>query len=827
MVLLLVLAGQALGNALAGSGFLHGAFGWRDAILAGFALCAAAYVWLQRDAVKHFFRSMHTGVVLVGLSAIAVASGVLVPQIEGFEDPDERVPSVSDLPRDAFGTYLAAPRREADQYAAKLAQDHPALAALSNEQVARAKEYRRQLETFQFAEAYFLHHLLHPYGLGRPETGVPEPVLQRLDRFGQRYGKEERDNQEKQIRQAFGGQPKSQAIEQFIQDHRAGLRTGFDVCTALHLNRAYKSHWFATLLFLLAIGVGLNTFRGAPRQWLTLRKAGWLTVHVGILVMLTGGFVSKLNTDRGLLELEVDGPPKDSYYAYFDRSKPTRMPFHVKLDRFGRKDWPTLQVGFKADDFKTRLPEYTLWPGREIGMDWVRDAGTDKERPNLLLRVKALAERAQLKPPRLWEAEQRDDPLAQGPVAEFEVRESGGDAAANAWPLYLVPGARGDQYFDPEWRWRLRTVYGDEPAAVERALRPEEPGYLGWIDIGIRTEGTIEPRRERLVLGRAIEVGEYTLTPVEATAHFQLDAAGKAEVRDGRPLKEQTPRNPAGWVKIEKRGAAAPERRLVLQAIDAETHASMQKNYAFASVALKLVWDVWGVDGPPRHVLQWGPNTPLKLVAEDGKARDFALGSALPFANDLVLKHVFHAVRVEKTIEFLAPHVEGPHFDPDFYATDPIGLDLEIVRAPGTSAEKSETVRFASTERSLADTWQSPDGEFSIAFYENAAAQPFEWRSVLSILEDDGQGGLRPVDIGPEYDREIRVNDYFFYRGYRFFQTNADAQRPKYSGIGVVFDPGIPIVLYGMYTIIVGTILAFLLRPIAEAYAKRVQEPRP
>ena len=83
---------------------------------------------------------------------------------------------------------------------------------------------------------------------------------------------------------------------------------------------------------------------------------------------------------------------------------------------------------------------------------------------------------------------------------------------------------------------------------------------------------------------------------------------------------------------------------------------------------------------------------------------------------------------------------------------------------------------------------------------------------------------MRQVDVGDEHEREIRVNDYFHYRGYRFFQTNANPKFPTYSGIGVVYDPGIPLVLYGMYPIIVGTILAFILRPIAEAYGKKRKE---
>ncbi|MBK7876564.1 MAG: hypothetical protein IPJ77_12585 [Planctomycetes bacterium] len=824
MILLLVVAGQVVGNVVGNSGFVHGDLGWRDAILVAFALCASAFTWLQREAVLRFFRSMHTGVALVALSLVAVALGVLVPQIDGFEDPEERVPSVADVPAVVLDEYLASPGRTADQMRGRTPADHPALAALTNEQVARVKGYRRHLDTFKFAEAYFLYHLLHPYGIGMPEAGLPPQVEEGLVRFGQRYGKEEQGNREKQMRQAIGGQPKSAAITQFTVDHHDGLRAFFDLSTALHWNRAYKSNWFAALLFLLATGVALNTFRGPPRAWLTLRKAGWLTVHVGILVMLAGGFVSKLKTNRGVLQLDLNEAPQDVYWGYFDPQKPTRMPFHVKLDRFARKDWPTLQVGFHADQFTSRLPEYTLWPGREIGIDWVRDEATGKDRPNLSFRVKALAERAHVGTPRFWEAERRDDAEGLGPLLELSVAQ-GGDGASTR-PVLLKPDSPNDLYADPAWTWRLRVVYGEGDEQIERQLVQEKPGYLGWLDIGILAQGHVEPRREPIALGDVLQVGDYTITVAEATADFRLDEQGKSEVRDSRPLAEQPPRNPGVWVTLKKRGGAETERRLVLQGLDAETHQALQGRYTYKEVGLKLAWDPWGIDGPPRYVLQFGPDAAPRLAGPDGKRTEIAVGAPIPLpgAERIALARLFHNARYEKTIEFLAPHVEGPHFDADFYATDPVGLELEIVQGPGTPGERRQTVRLASTDQGLSNLWQSVDGGFYVRFFENQAGFPFEWRSVLSIWQPDGQGELRQVDVGPEHDREIRVNDYFFHGGYRFFQTNADPERPTYSGIGVVYDPGIPIVLFGMYTIIVGTILAFLLRPIAEAYGKRRTE---
>src|SRR5262249_1923821 len=108
-----------------------------------------------------------------------------------------------------------------------------------------------------------------------------------------------------------------------------------------------------------------------------------------------------------------------------------------------------------------------------------------------------------------------------------------------------------------------------------------------------------------------------------------------------------------------------------------------------------------------------------------------------------------------------------------------------------------------------------------LRFYGNYKSLPFEWRSVLSIWKKDGDGKPYKADLGPERNREIRVNDYLYYEGYRFFQTNAIPELPTYSGIGVVYDPGIPVVLMGMYLTIVGAAIVFIVRPIVEGWRTR------
>ena len=113
MVLALVVAGQAVGVMLAGFGV--GGMQARDWIFCAFLASACWLCFLQRHAIWRFLRSVQVGVTLVALTTLAVIVGVLVPQIEGFEDPEQRV---------------------------------------------TAANYEDQYAAFRWAEGYFLYHVL-------------------------------------------------------------------------------------------------------------------------------------------------------------------------------------------------------------------------------------------------------------------------------------------------------------------------------------------------------------------------------------------------------------------------------------------------------------------------------------------------------------------------------------------------------------------------------------------------------------------------------------------------------------------------------------------
>lgn len=768
-------------------GALFTVMGVRDWVLAAFFVSAGAFLWLQRAAVLRFLRSMHAGVSMLSLATLAIFTGVLVPQIENFEDPEERVTQAN---------------------------------------------YERNFQAFAWAESYFFYHLLHPYGIDMPEADVPQEALASLERYGRVYGEEERDNREKMMRASFASGPKTDAIEAFMRRHDGALRAAFDVSTFLELNRAYKSDWFATLMILIFCAVAANTFRaGMSRKWFTQQKIGFFITHVGILTLLVGGLVSHLMTDRGILELYLGEEPKGVYNRHYRGDKFSRMPFELGLERFARKEWKALEVYALEEDFKSRPPRYTLWPGREVPLDWSAAGDGGDAQPRLLVRVKELHDHAVVGTPHVSEGPAEGGPGALPVVAlevpDTEARDAHPGSDPSRRTAYFSPVSGNQGYFDPENQFRL--VVGH--AVAPESLFPDEEGrVVGTLDVEVRTALEDHPIPVRVRLGETADLpGGWKIEFVDATSDLDVRETDRARLMAGStnrlPLEQQANRIKALWVDIHPPDGGAAERRLILEAIDPIEN-GLQEGYEHSDVIARLRWDRWVSPGPPRFALVWDADGAAVLLAEAGERTQPKPGErlALPGPTEVVLAGVYQNAQFEKNITFRdSPPLDPDGFDPSFYSRDPRGAVLEVVYEPGTEREESELVALASTELGRSNLWFTPDERFAFVFLENTEGFPFDWRSVLTVWKTDPDGRRYKVDAGSANEREIRVNDYFEYGGYRFFQTNAKAEDPSYSGIGVVYDPGIPVVLAGMYTIILGTVLAFLVRPILEARTKRAK----
>jgi hypothetical protein len=804
----------------------------RDGLTALLLVALAAYVFVWRELIARFFRSMHVGVMLVVFSVTAVTLGVLVPQIDGFEDPEQRVPLIADVDERVVDEYLQAPKHAGDDYTSPHPQDNPTLSGLPREQVVRLKGYRQQFDAFRWAESYFFYHLAHgmTYGAFMPEAQIPPQAVSGLERYERVYGREERRNREKTMEAAFASAPKTDEIEALMKRNYATLKRAFDVCTRLDLNRTYKSHWFSALLTLLGVSIAFNTFRGKPANWFSVQRIGFFVTHLGMMTMLVGGWISNVMTDRGILQLYLGEEPQDTYWQHYRSDKLQRMPFAVKLDHFARKEWKALQIEPFDKQFTSRPPRYTLWPGRTIALDYTQNQAGEWK-PQLELRVVELYDHARVDMPKVSEDPAAADPL---PVFELEVPTSERDRqlrerAGMTTPdgptrsLLLSPRLRDQGYFDPERRFRLVAAYDQDPAA----LFPPDDSSLGVLYV--ESLGSADPLSEPLEvrLGSTVELeGGYSIHFVDATTDFRVNVDKDDGSTHPEPLERQPDKFCAVWLDIKgPPSAEAPsgrtERRIVHEQVDAVEY-GLQDRYLHKSLVTKLAWSRWTSPGPPRFVLSWGEGREPELVAQDGSRTPAAAGAALALPGDskVVAKNYYRSAKFEKRLVFEDTVVRADGFDESFYSRDARGLALDVVSFPGTPQESVERIEMATTDTQQANIWITPDHRFALRFLENTDGFPFDWRSVLSIVERDANGAEFTVPLGSEKEREIRVNEYFKYRGYRFFQTNAEPQDPTYSGIGVVYDPGIPTVLAGMYTIILGTVLAFLVRPIVLARRK-------
>ncbi|HED67021.1 MAG TPA: hypothetical protein ENJ09_15875 [Planctomycetes bacterium] len=732
----------------------------------------------------------------------------------------------------------------------------------------------QQYEAFRWAEGYFIYHLMHLYGIGMPKAPLPPRVSAGLERFGEKYGREEEKNRRKQMTAVFTGREKLNEIGAFIHDHEDELWRAFQVATVLDLNRTYKSSWFATLLGLLGVSVFLSAYRGwrfetrrsaralvwavwvvvfllclrgfgalslpwapdmlglmaaffvgtwilgsgVPKKRVSLQKAGFFIVHNGLLVLLIGGATSKFTTERGILNLDSRDPtPKDVYYRFFDVHKKARLPFGVSLDRFGRKDWLALQVDFPNEEFTSRPPRYTLWPGRTIELDQVRDE-SGAERADLRIEVLEVYDHAEVGLVKVHESSDPDaEPLA---LAEL-LLDRGGQRSR-----FLLLPMEGDRarlqaevLRDPGNAWRLAAANGSDPESHFPKARPgrERIGTIEWSIVGV---GDGQPTAIPVVLGETVELGGgYSLTFRQATTDFRTGKDDDKESHHPLPLEKQPLGFAALWVDVQGPDGAEPERRVLFETID-DVQFGRQRGFFYSDVVLRFAYDYWSAPGPPRYVLHWEEHGKGELVMPDGSRVPTSDGQVLPLPGDaeVTVSQLLERADFESNLSFHNSEPDENGWNRAFYEPAHRGVVLRVTRHPGTPEEESQRVELATSQAGNANLWFSPDREVVLQFVENSEMMPFEWRSVLTLWDRDGAGGWKKVALGSEREREIRVNDYLYFRGYRFFQTNADPQVPTYSGIGVVYDPGIPIVLIGMYAIILGGAIAFLVRPAVKGW---------
>ncbi len=745
-----------------------------------------------------FFRSVTVGVVnlvLIGLGAII---GVLFQQ----EDPNQPTPP-------AAVESLAALDGAAPS------------APFTRDQRLAYQDY----QSFRTAEAFFTYHLLDnlhlrgAMGFHGPAPGEAPADLEamsnlskRLPDLRARFGEEFAVAIESQSATGLRTRAKNaeiRALEQRWDDFWWSLFVWAD---RLDLRRAYRSDWFAACWTVLFLGVLSNTFRGGWRRLLRPQMWGFVITHVGVLAIIAGGFWGRLTEQRGILELNI-GRSGGSFTLYQGERVPLRdrsflgdgAPFQVRLENFRADHHDVLDVVFLGVGQDGRyFPEYELaqqpklrvFSGKTAAYDWTMPDGEPRLRLEVLEHAKQARSSLKLRAARADEA--------GFPVARFRIDAPGGAPGEEGFLVESPIPDRELVHTHAPSGTRFRFMSAADPAAARARLEQPVRSRLGTLELAPDSASGAAQTMDAIpgaTQSFAAAGGPFQVEILEATPDFRLESNAGGELSAAAldtPVERTAPRNPAVRVRIR-----APDGQEELRwVLEEDFH---RENLLFPSLALTFRWDPWGSPAERRVAFFAFPDGGV-MCGEMGRPdslqpvqANFSL--ALGDGSTLHVQEAF--AHGTGDMDFTAVP-EG-----DFFDASPPAIRLKV----STPGEERVLVMDAAEPRPEILAYPGPDGtprRVALIFREDRdqGELPIEWRSRLTVLKD-GPDGPREVDRGV-----IRVNDYFTFGGYRFFQTNHDPADPTYSGIGVVYDPGIRVVLYGLFSVMFGTIGVFLIKPL-------------
>lgn len=768
--------------------------------------------------IFEFFRSVRVGVtnlLLIGLGSIV---GVLFFQEDSdFPIPDGAVESLAEWAESGSDRPWTA-----DEFYA-----YDTYASLSG----RGAGFRNAQAFFayRFAEGLGLDGL---FGLDE-ELAIDrgaikqrlEPLVERLPELEARFGTDFSIALASQSETGLVTQGRDRRIGAVEEKFDDVWWTLFVWSDRFDLIRAYKSDWFAMYWAILFGGVLVNTFRAGWKRNLKPARWGFVVTHVGVMMVCLGGLWSRMHEQRGILELNV-GRTSDLWKTWGgetrtfhgDSTGRGEPPFSVRLTGFRADHHDVLSLNYlKVDDdgrqnFEfalDRQPEERLWTGKVLRYDRTLDDGGSMGDPQLRIEVVEKIEQSIL--------DQRLRPAEPGetahPMARLALIDSHGHsvreaALAAALQVPFVHAESGSRVL-------LAAVEDEASASALLSEIPEDR----W---GILQRAAADAAhkyhdvRPGVTFEEELEDGVYRVEVLDAQPFLRVQEVNASEIVPApmdREIEFVDPRNPAVQLRITAPDGEI-ENRWVLAA---DTGNSLPVK--FDQLRYGFLWDEWRAPAHHRYLLMMSQNGGL-WWGEAGRPetlRPVQEGEMFTLGQDGTGFSGGPAERIS-LLQALPNASVSPEYlqkpGVDFFDNSPAAVHLAIT-TPGPEGPQTEDVWLRTREgrNRHAVSYRAADGsqrDLVLVFREQSEGLPIEWQSRLQILEVDDSG----QSWTPVADSAIRVNDYYHYKGYRFFQTNHDPRDPTYSGIGVVYDPGIPYVLTGYYLVMFGTAVVFLIKPL-------------
>jgi len=623
-------------------------------------------------------------------------------------------------------------------------------------------------QTLCFAWAHLLVKIAHPWPRG---VELPQEHADHLERmavaFGADVADEEREATLKGLRAA-----EDEAAARELASRGEGFFGGlYRLANALRLTDLFAAWWFLGLFYLLSA----NLMVGAVlRRKFSVRNLGFQGTHLGLVLIVAGATVGAFRGSRGVLPLNVG--ESSARFILRDPMGAQPLGFSVRLDRF--------ETSYHEDLSIEALSTAALHAGGHHGVQGPRLTHSVKLEqgktftltdPDSLqawdVTLEEIAEGSALTRGFLH----TDDPETPAAVL-FELREPGADVPTRAWVSENDP-----VHIHPQNRYKLRVRQGELPSAGTAVTTGCPPGgSLG-----------------SFVLER--EGGDTLVAPVkvgETVAHGGLSVTFQEVVPDFRVGKDDSratdfPRNPALRARIEGGDGHAGDFLLF-----ADPRLQGFTQLPWEGYDATFDFDYWCAPTGTRIQLVVGQagTAGVAIEAEQTQQRTVVEGETieLPGAGGSVsISEILPHASAETVLE------PGP------------GATALKIRIDGPEGSDRRWLLSNTADGAMAIRSEDSAG-FALLLADNTERPPRDWRSHLSFLEE---GDVQASGV-------VEVNQPMNHAGYRFFQSDADARRPDYSGLQVVRDPAWPLVKTGLWLLLLGIGWCFYIQPLVDRRRK-------
>lgn len=541
----------------------------------------------------------------------------------------------------------------------------------------------------------------------------------------------------------------------------------------------YRSLWFLSLMSLLSASTLAVAWKRRPYN---LPRLGFLLVHISTTIILLGGLVGKFGFVRAFNELR-EGEPVQAFYKVKgpdpnDWREEYQIPDALRLEKFR---------------VLTHDPEYRLYaftkPDGRNGFEDNPKSYTVKEglKARLPLTwkkieiIKFLSDAAS-------RGEWINDPKA--PLFPSIQIMLGLGQPTPLMGYLLADDPKSFRFNDPLGS-RFSIVYLRKFTSKNiQSLRAKPPTKQL-----LKLEFSGTTREQAFLAGKNWDFPTFKIKMIKIHPDFPqgIGPQGRIQLKDVPPAL----RGPYAEIAIEK-----PEGYQAIYLSSKSPEFTDEVNKSLLPPGLTL-----------RYVRQGEESINKFLVfsQEDKKARLLIDGQVVKTENVSNGKTIVISPGISATP--LAIYDNGVYV-PKFESQVPIAEKVSDrspaiqVKLTDPDSGKIEGPVWLSGKEARPVTFF--DGKIGL-IYREKDKDPLDFRSIISVLDSSGK---------KIKEKEISVNGPMIHKGHWFYQSNYNPDDPKVSGIMVVYEPGLYITYFGFFTLILGTVWMFYLKPILQKRMK-------